>query len=591
MGYGSDAPRDGIAAKLAMFRSKRRTSKRGFMARYSALCRELDSWIEHYREIGEYTIPRRLRLLQTDRNRGGKLNAKIINTTPTEALDILSAGMMSGLSSPARPWFRLGTPYAELRNVDSVRLWLHSVEEVIRSVFSKSNVYNALPLAYRDLGAWGVAAMFVEDDADDVIRCYSYPIGSYVLQTSAREVVDTIYHQRGMTVGTIADKFGLANASETVRLAWQQNNLDLPVTVIHCIEPNETYDSSQLGKAGKRFRSVWFEYETGPSDGPPLSEGGGFHEFPAMCPRWDVNAGDIYGESPAMRALGDIKGLMQLERRKLSAIDKIVNPPMTAPTSLERKKRSQLAADVTFVDTTSGSQKFEPAFLIDSRIVYLKDEIQVHEQRIMRAFKADLFLMLSSMVRGQPITAREVEERHEEKMLQLGPVLERTHDELLAPLIRRTFEVLVRRSEPEWALGRPGMIPQPPIELQGMELRVEFISILAQAQKLLGTVATERLLGFVGANAALFPEAIDKVDIDSTIDDYAEMLGTNPDLVVTGDELAARREKRAQQQQMAAMAAAAKPAADGAQAASVLAGIDANQPSQLNTLVGALQPR
>ena len=273
MGQAQESPRRGpaaVRAKLQIAKEKRRTSKRGFVARYEALKAERESWIAHWREIGEYTLPRRMRLLQTDRNRGNKLNQKIINTTPTEALDIQSAGIHSGVSSPARPWFRLATPYPEMLKVDAVRQWLHVVEETMRGVFAKSNVYNALPLVYRDLGGWGVAAMYVEDDAEDVIRAYSYPIGSYVLQTSARGVVDTLYHEVTMTVGQIADKFGLDNASNAVISAWEQNNLDQVITVIHCVEPNETYDSSQLGKAGKKFRSVWFELGTGSSDGPPL---------------------------------------------------------------------------------------------------------------------------------------------------------------------------------------------------------------------------------------------------------------------------------------------------------------------------------
>lgn len=574
-----------VRGKLVRIAEHRRDSKRGFIARYARLVRERDSWIAHWRDIAEHLLTRRMRLLYDSgkRNWGGKANSKIINGTGKQALKILSSGMMSGISSPARPWFRLRVPFDELMKVDPVRQWLHSVETIMRNIFQGSNFYSILALTYRDLAAFGVAAMTIDEDDKDVIRCYSQPIGGYAVQNDHRLEVDTIYIEKWMTVGQVADQFGLDNASQSLRDKWEKNEIDTQVKILHCIEPNERLDSGKLGMAGMKYRSIWLEYDGGEDgiDGKPLHEDVGFNEFPAMVPRWDLTAEDTYGDSPGMDALGDIKALQQLERRKLQAIDKIVTPPMTAPGSLKREHKSQLAGDVTYLDTTSGSQKFEPAYLIDSRVAFLKEEIIQHEQRIMKAFYADLFLMLASMDQAQPVTAREVDERHEEKMLQLGPVLERLHDELLTRVIDRTFDIMVRR----------GMVPEPPVELQGMDLRVEFISILAQAQKLLGTISVERLVGFVGSAVAVFPEAADKIDIDAVIDEYAEMLGTNPKLVREGDELAAVRAQRAQQAQMAAMAQMAKPLSDASGAAANLADADQGQPGTLENLIGALQPQ
>lgn len=558
-----------------MARERRRTSKREYMKRYVALETEYNQWKEHHRECADYTIPRRTRFTLSDNNRGQKVHGKIINSTPCEGVEIHTSGLMSGVSSPARPWFRLGVPQPHLMKVDKVRLWLHQTAEVIFSVLARSNAYNGLALTYRDLSVFGTAALIVEQDPISLIRCYSQPVGSYFLATSARQQVDTIYLKRRLSVLNIAERFGLANASDVVRNLWEQNNIDEKVEVVQAIEPNEVVDSADFGKGGKQYRSVWFEHDAEFRDGAPLFVGGGYSEFPAMCPRWDVNGDDVYGESATMRALGDIKGLMTLEKRKLSNLGKLGNPPMVGPSSLERKRKSQLAGDMTYVDTTPGSQKFEPAFQLDPRSVYLGEEIDRHERRIMRAYKADLFLMLAQMSKGQPITAREVDERHEEKMLQLGPMLDRLHDELLAPLIRRVFEILVRISEPMWKMGFPGIIPVPPSELMGQELRVEFISILAQAQKLLSTNAVERFLGLVRGSVDIFPEAADKVDIDETIDDYGQMLGVNPDIIVTGDELAQKRAQREKRLQMQAMASAAKPTLDAAKALETLQGSDA----------------
>jgi len=580
-----------VANAIKIMRDFRRNSKKGYLARYARLVTERSSWINHWQDIADHILPRRIRVLFDGgkRNSGQKLNQKIINGHAKQCLKILSSGMMSGISSPARPWFRLRIANDELMKTDNVRQWLHDIENVMRHVFSGSNFYNILQLTYRDIAAFGIAAMCIEEDDTDVIRAYSFPIGSYAVQNNHRLEVDTVYHEKFMTVGQIASAWGLDNASAKLKTMWERNEHDTPVRILHVIEPNEEMIPGALGRAGMKYRSVWIEYDGGPMDGPPLYEDNGFHEFPAMVPRWDLNGEDSYGDCPGMDALGDIRALQQLERRKLQAVDKIITPPMVGPTALANKHKSQLAGDMTYNDTTSGSQKFEPAYQIDPKIVYMDGLIDKHENRISKAFYNDLFMMLASMDQAQPITAREVDEKHEEKMLQLGPVLERLHDELLTRAIDRTFEILVRRSEGAWRVGQPGIIPAPPPELQGVDLKVEFISILAQAQKLLGTIAVERLMAFVGSNVAVFPEAADKIDIDAVIDDYAEMLGTNPKLVREGDELAAVREQRAQQQKMAAMGAMAKPVADAAGAAKNMAAADQGQPGQLDALMGALQ--
>ena len=549
--------KDRADAMRAIRREERRSSKKGFVARHAKLRADFISqgWLEHLREISEYIQPRRQRFLFEDRNRAGsKRSNKIINSTATRASRIFASGMMTGASSPARPWFRLVTPSPETMNDQEARRWLQEVEKRVHRLLNASNAYTALPMVYRDLGNCGTAAMFVEEDDRDLMRCYVYPVGSFVLATSSRQEVDTLYHEVGMTVGQIGEKWGMENASPSLKEKWAANNHDEWVRILHCVEPNQDYDPSRVDRMGKRFRSVWLEADCGPEDGPPLFEGNGFNEFPAMCPRWDLNGEDVYGSCPGMEALGEVKGLQAMERAKLNAIAKIVNPPMVGPSSLKSGRPSLLSGDVTYVDVMQGGQKFEPAITIDSRIAFVKEEIAMHETRINQAFYADLFLMLSESDQRQPVTAREIDEKHEEKMLQLGASFQRVHNELLDPLVKRAL----------WILLRAGMLPPAPPSIAGLELMVEPISIMETLQKMMGTSAVERLFGFAAANSGLFPEIVDKLDADKALDDYADMVGAPPDIVVSGDDLLAKRAQRARQAQLAALAAAAKPAKDGA---------------------------
>lgn len=549
------------------------TPREKYLKRYSALKTERASWLDHWRDISDHFCPRRSRFLSSDRNKGTKRNSTIINNTPSWALRICASGMMAGITSPARPWFRLTTPELDLDQFGPVRAWLHAVEERMRMAFARSNLYTALHSQYFNLAAFGTSPMIVEEDDQDILRAYVLPVGQYALANSDRQAVDTVYRELGMTVGQLVSKFGIDAVSATVKLQYEQQNVDQWVDVLHIIEPNRNYKTGKAGPQGQKFKSCWMELAGDATTG--FLRESGYEQSPLMSPRWDVTGEDVYGHSPGMEALGDSKALQLLEKRAAQAADKIVNPPMRAPMALMNGRASLLPGDVTYLDTIAGGQTFEPAVMINPAAIQIFGaKIQEHEQRVKAAMYADLWLMMADSDRRQ-ITAREIAERHEEKMLQLGPVLERLQDELLDPLIDRAFDVL----------DRSGQLPPPPPELQGRELKVEYISILAQAQKLLGITSTERLASFVGNLAAVKPEVLDKLNFDELVDDYADSLGVNPALVVPDEQVAQVRAARAQQQQAAQAAEAASVAAQGAK---TLSETDMSGDSALSRLTSAM---
>lgn len=547
------------------------TQLQRYRRRFAALKNERSSWEPHWRDLADFVLPRRTRFLQSRRNRGERKNDKIIDNTATMALRVLSSGMMSGITSPARPWFRLTTSDRDLDEDSGVKRWLFSVEQEMRALFVKSNLYNVLPNLYTDMGLFGVGAMAVMEDPDEIMRCYSFPVGSYALATSDRLVVDTMYRELSMTVAQLVQRFGVEAVSEGVRSAFERKQFDQWVEVIHLIEPNLERKPDMMDNRNMEWRSVWFEANA--AENKVLRESG-FNEFPILAPRWEVTGEDIYSSNcPGMLGFGDIRALQLEQRRKLEAIDKLVNPPMVAPTSLKNQYSSLLPGDVTYVDSTQPQGGFRPVYEINPRINELGQDIYETQQRINRAFFVDLFQMLAQSDRRQ-ITAREIEERHEEKLLMLGPVLQRLNDELLDPLIDRTFAIMLRR----------GLIPEPPQELEGMDLSVEYISIMAQAQQLVGTASIERMLGFAGNLVAVNPDIVDKIDFDQTMDEYAEMLGVPPTIIRSDEAVAGMRQAKQQQEQAMQAAAAAQSALPAAQAAKVLSETDVDRESALSRI-------
>jgi hypothetical protein len=495
------------------------------------------------------------------------------------AVRTLSAGMMSGITSPARPWFRLATPDSALMEQSEVKQWLYGVEKKMRDIFSRSNLYNSLQTTYEELAVFGTGAMLINEDHDDVIRCYPFTVGEYGLALSSRLSVDTFYREFQLTVAQVVEQFGYENCSDPVQSLYKTGQLDKWVEIMHIIEPNSARQYNMKDNLNMPYHSCYLEKA---SKNERKLSSSGYEEFPVLAPRWHVTGVDIYGRSPAMDVLGDVKALQIEQKRKAQGIDKMVNPPLQAPSSLRGQTATVLPGGVTYVDTMQGTQGgFRPTYEVNPRLAELQQDIAETQHRIRQGFYSDLFQMLTMSDRRQ-ITAREIDERHEEKLLMLGPVLERLHTELLDPLIDRTFNIMVRND----------LLPPAPEELGGVTLKVEYISVMAQAQKAIGTGAIERLAGFVGNMAAAKPEVLDKFDADQSVDEYAEMIGVPPRIVVPDDVVQQIREERAQmeQQQMAMEQAnqVAQTANVGAQAAKVMSDTDTGGDNLLNNIVGGL---
>lgn len=534
---------------------------KSYNKRLQALQSERNPFMNLWRECSDYHLAHRGRFLSSDRNKGFKRNTKQINNTSRLASRTLASGMMSGITSPARPWFRLGTGDKQLDDVNSVKLWLHEVQTIMYKVFASSNTYNSLHQLYSELGVFGTSSMGVFHDFKNVIWCKPYTVGSYMLGMDGQNLNDTMYREYEISVAQVVKQFGIDNVSQTVKKQWDDGNTESWVKIVHLIEPNDDRDKNSVKASDKPYRSVYYEADRGnKSDEEKFLRESGFDEYPILSPRWDVTGEDVYAtDCPGITALGDTKALQLAERRKYQAIDKLVSPPLQGPSALKNKmKGNQLGPNEIIFHESADSGGLRSIYEhYRPEIEQIKGEILNVEERIQRAFYEDLFLMLANTDRRQ-ITAREVAEKHEEKLLMLGPVLERLHTELLDPLIDRTFNILQRN----------GVLPIPPPELQNRELSIEYVSVLAQAQRLVNTGAIDRLTGYVASVAQVWPEARHKIDIMQSVDDYAEALGNDPAMVKSDVDARAAADAEMQMQQQMAMLERGAQMADMAKTAS-----------------------
>ena len=527
-----------------------KTRREKLLTRWGHLRSERATWWSHWQEVTTYLLPRNGRYFVQDRNKGHRRHNSIYDNTGTRALRTLGAGMMAGATSPARPWFRLATVDPELNSYAPVKLWLNDVTERMQLVFQKSNTYRTLHGMYEELGAFGTAGSIILPDTKTAIHHYPVTIGEYAIATDYQGRVNTLYREFQKTVGALVKELGYNKCSTSVKNLFDRGNLDSYVTIIHAIEPRDDRERNFKKKdnTNMAYKSCYFELG---SDGDQVLRESGYKEFPAVVPRWGVAGGDVYGNSPGMEALGDIKQLQHEQLRKAQTIDYQTKPPLQVPSYMKNRDVDSLPGGVTYVEGQQG--KIETAFNVNLNLQHLLMDIQDVRQRINGSFYADLFLMLANATDTR-MTATEVAERHEEKLLMLGPVLERLHNELLDPLIDITFNRMIENN----------LVPPAPEELQGMELNVEFVSMLAQAQRAIGTNSVDRYVNSMGMVAQMKPDVLDKFDSDSWADNYADMLGVDPNLIVPGEQVARIREARAQQQQAMAQQEAANQAVENA---------------------------
>jgi hypothetical protein len=475
--------------------------------------------------------------------------------------------------SPTRPWFSLETQDPDLMERGAVKDWLYKVENLMRAIFNESNFYGMASNFLGEKLLFGTGAMLHVDDFEDVGRFYTQTAGSYMIGANARLEIDTLVREFEWTVGQLVQEFGLQNCSTSVRSQYDRGNYEAWYPVCHFIEPNRETKYDSAFNINKPFRSVYIE--PGSNDKNKFLRVSGFDEFPAYISRWDVTGEDVYGtDCPAMTALGDIKGLQLQERRKSQAIDKMVNPPLSGPPSLRNVPVSQLPGAVNIYDP-NGTQTLQPIHEVRIPLQDLRADMDAIERRIEEAFFVDLFMAITQAEGIQPRNQLELIQRNEERLLQLGPVLEHLQSEFLDPLINRTFN----------QCARAGILPPTPEEIGGKELKIKYISTLAQAQRAVATQTIDRMAAYVGNLAQLgFTDAMEKFDAVQSVDEYARAVGSPPSIIVP-DEVVQQRlaERKAEQQRMAML----EDANMAAQTASALGAAKTGEGNALTELMGA----
>lgn len=538
----------------------------------SQLLVERSTFFAHWQELGRYILPRRTRFYTTDVDKGTRRNQSIIDSTAGLAARTLRSGMISSFTSPSRPWFRLTTLDPDLAKREDVQEWLYDVTWLMSEVFLKSNLYNSLSTVYGDIGVFATGAMLIEESFERVIHTYPFAIGSYYIFADDKLKINGFMRDFRLTVRQIIEKFGIkpgsteidwTNISEMVKTMWKGGNTEAWIELSHAIIPNNDWDPQSFMSEKKKYLSVYYERGSfggnqalSDLDSSKVLSRKGYDKFRVLVPRWEVTGEDIYGTyCPGMEALGDIQGLQMYERRAAQALEKSINPPMVGDPALRNSKSTVLPGDITYAAMKDGKPTFAPAYQIQPNFQQLETKEAQIRKRIEECFHKDLWLVISNLQRGGQVTAEEIRALQQEKLQEIGPVVDRLNQDLLDPLIEITFEIMQAQR----------MIPPPPPSMSKMPLKVEYVSIMHQAQKALAAAGLERLWSMVSQIKTAepdHPEATDKFNPDEFIDHYADALTVPPGIIRDDEDVdkirMQRQQAQEQQQKMAQMEQASK---------------------------------
>lgn len=538
---------------------------------------EGESWRPIWRELAENFLPRRYAYLY-DMSPGETAQANlqrsrnILDSTGTIAMKTLASGLMNGITSPSRHWLKIKVvdiPTDE--EPHELRVWLDEVERKMLTVMGMSNFYNGMARVYQDLALFGTAAMLIYEDDDSIIRVHNPPVGQYVLAQSSRMAVNTFVRCFYMTPLQLREQFPYEYLSDDVKSALKDsgNAVNMQRKIMHMIEPN---DPPAYGvPRNMAYRDLYWE-DAG-SEGTLLAAKG-FNEMPGIFPRWETMANDPYGSSPAFDALGDVIQLQHETKSKGQALDLMLRPPMQADIQLKTQVTALTPRGITYVPGLANNPHglIRPVYQVQPPIAEITADIAAKQNQIRVVFHNDLFNMIANIETVR--SATEIAERVQEKLVQLGPMLERFEDEALDPAFDRIFEIMSRR----------GLLPPPPPQFRGLDVEAEYVSILSLAQKAAATAPSERFIEVIGASAQMWPQAPMVVDWPEFLSSYGQGIGVPAKTLkpleqvrkeVEAQNRAANEQQQVEQSQVASQTAANIAKVDpggGLEAARILGG-------------------
>ena len=493
------------------------------LSRFDRLKTQRQNWESHWQEVADYMQPRKADVTKS-RSKGDKRTELIFDGSPLQSVELLSASLHGMLTNPSTPWFSLKFKDQGMEGEDEAKAWLESATEVMYSAFNQSNFQQEIFELYHDLITFGTAAMFIEEDDEDNLKFSTRHINEIYISENDKGRIDTVFRKFRISARAAIQKFG--NVSTHIAVTAKKDPYE-EVEILHAVYPRSDFNPTKQDKENMPFESIYMDADSG--DELSVS---GFKEFPFVVPRYLKASHEIYGRSPAMTALPDVKMLNEMSKTIIKSAQKQVDPPLLVPDDGFMLPVRTVPGGLNFYRAGT-RDRIEPLNIGANNTLGLNMEEQ-RRNSIRNAFYVNQLMMQD----GPQMTATEVIQRNEEKMRLLGPVLGRLQSELLKPLIDRAFAILMRRN----------LFAQAPDFLSGQEIEIEYVSPLAKAQKSTELSSIMRAVEILGSLSNVAP-VFDHINMDKLVRHLTSIVGVPQKILKPQAELNAERQQAAQQQE------------------------------------------
>ena len=508
-------------------------------------------WESTWQDCTDFVNPRRgdfnAQRSQGDRTRFDK----VYDSTAPLANEQLAAGLHGYLTAPSETWFTLILEKMREEEDEQTQMWLQGVVDMMfREVFHSpnSNFGSMIHELYLDLGSYGTGVLYVEDKPGRPINFRTYHLAECYVAENAEGAVDTLYRQYKHSGRQLVQMYKDKLPEKFIENVYKDPHKEY--TCIHAVEPRDTFNpDSKLAKNMPWMSAYILEEEK------LVLNVGGFNEFPYMVPRWTKTAGEVYGRSPAMTAMPDIKMINEMSKTVIKAAQKATDPPLLVPDDGFMLPLRTIPGGLNYY--RSGTQDKVIPLIEGVRPDIGLEFIDSRRTHVLKTFHVDWMQMRE----GPSMTATEVLQRQEERMRLMGPMVGRLQFELLGPMIDRVFNIMARRK----------MLPPPPPAIEGRNMRIDYVSPVARAQKTQQLFSFTRLLEALVPLGNIKPEVFDNIDADGTVRWAAKLLDAPLETLLSVEKLQAMRQQRSEQQAEMAevargreMAATAKDAANAA---------------------------
>ena len=227
----------------------RAPDKHAALSRIKLLKNKRNPYIERWKAIRDYELPflGEFDDIDDETDKGRRRDLAISNGVAWLANQAFAAGIMSGLTPPSRQWFKFDFS-SDQENIEAERL-LDERQAIVEAVLHRSNFYNTIHACYTEL-PFGQAPIAVFPSPESGVRFQAFTIGSYYIDTSAGNRINTFARKIKMNADQIVQQFGKDHLPRNVQDAFNtpSRRYDMAFDVWWLVMPN---DSKRNGPSNK----------------------------------------------------------------------------------------------------------------------------------------------------------------------------------------------------------------------------------------------------------------------------------------------------------------------------------------------------